>query len=256
MYKMIYGALKSLKSGTNDETNGRHIIPDEVVRACGAIMQPRILDVGAGRGADLAKIKLDLEQVGRKPELFAVESFPISIDALRRLGIQVASVDIEHSALPFDTGFFDVVICNQVLEHIKEIFWVISELARVMKRGGTLILGVPNLGSLHNRVVLLIGRQPPAIAVFGAHVRGFTVPGLREFLDTGGVLKVKRVLGGNFYPFPPRISRPLARLFPSLAVSSFYIIERSQDGDFLAILDTEEASVLVDTPYFRGGGAH
>jgi SAM-dependent methyltransferase len=253
VYKTLYGYLKSLKSGTNDESNGRHIIPDEAIRASRKMARPRILDVGAGRGADLAEIALALKQTGRTPELFAVESFPISIEALDRLGVKVESIDIEYTALPFDEKFFDVVICNQVLEHTKEIFWVISEIARVMKRGGTLILGVPNLASLHNRLALLAGYQPPAIAVFGPHVRGFTIPDLRDFLQSGGILKVKKVMGGNFYPFPPKVSRPLTRLLPSFAVSSFYIAERVGDGSFLGVLETERASLLADTPYFRGG---
>src|SRR5271154_5624004 len=131
--KALYRTLKSLKSDTGDESNGRHIIAAQAVRASGSSTYPRILDVAAGRGADLTKIGLDLEQSGRKPELFAVESFPVSIEALRRRGVTVSSIDIEHVVLPFDSNFFDVVICNQVLEHIKEIFWVISEIARVMK---------------------------------------------------------------------------------------------------------------------------
>lgn len=252
MYKALYQVLRSLKSGTEDETNGRHIVPIEAVRGCGSATRPRILDVGAGRGADLAQIAADLQRTGGRPELYAVESFPLSIETLRRLSVTVTSIDIEHAALPFDRSFFDVVICNQVLEHTKEIFWVIAEIGRVLKRGGTLIVGVPNLGSLHNRIALLFGQQPPAIAVFGAHVRGFTIPGLRAFLEIGGQLRVRKVLGGNFYPFPPNLSRPLSRALPSLAVSSFYIVERVGDGDFLKVFDTKDAAALVDTPYFRG----
>jgi SAM-dependent methyltransferase len=252
MHGAMYEALKRLKSGTNDETNGRHIIPAEAVRWSRASANPRILDVGAGRGEDLGQIALDLERVGKSPELFAVECFPLSVEALRRLGASVTGIDIEHDALPFNARHFDIVICNQVLEHTKEIFWIISEIARVLKSGGTLILGVPNLGSLHNRIALLGGYQPPAIAVFGSHVRGFTIPGLKSFLETGGILKVRKVLGGNFYPFPPKISRLLARLLPSFAVSSFYIMERVGEGSFLSVFHTEQALVLVDTPYFRG----
>ncbi len=32
---------------------------------------------------------------------------------------------------------------------------------------------------------------------------GFTVPGLTDFLQRGGILKVDEVIGGNFYPFSP-----------------------------------------------------
>jgi hypothetical protein len=126
------------------------------------------------------------------------------------------------------------------------------KLTRV-KKGGKIIIGVPNLGSLHNRLALLAGHQPPAIGVFGTHVRGFTVRGLTEFLELGGFLKVSCVLGGNFYPFPASISRKLSRALPGLSVSSFYLVERTEkNGSFLSLFETNLAEKLVDTPYFRG----
>jgi len=252
VYEMLYKTLKSLKGGTNDESNGRHIIP-AVAAAATDSHRPRILDVGAGYGADLSAIAKRLTALGRLPELFAIESFPASIAHLENMGISVRQVDIEHNSLPFPDDYFDVVVCNQVLEHTKEIFWVVSEIARVTKRDGKIIVGVPNLGSLHNRIALLVGHQPPAIHVLGTHVRGFTVPGLTEFLETGGVLKVTRVFGGNFYPFPPRVSRILSKFLPRFSVSSFYLIEHGPvKGGFLDILDTPIGARLVDTPYFRG----
>ena len=167
-------------------------------------------------------------------------------------GIEVVSVNLERDRLPFPDNEFDIVLCNQVLEHIKELFWMTSELARVCKLEGRLVLGVPNLGSLHNRIALLLGRQPPSIHVFGPHVRGFTADGLCHFLHAGDVLRVERVIGGNFYPFPSSISRPLARWLPGLAVSSFFVVRKIRDANFLAVFETPLAAELVDTPYFRG----
>jgi 2-polyprenyl-3-methyl-5-hydroxy-6-metoxy-1,4-benzoquinol methylase len=254
LYSRVYARLKSLKDSTQDETNGRHLIAPEIVKAIGNRPSPRLLDVGAGRGADLAEIARQISD--KRPELFAIESNSVSIGILRQHGIKVTDIDIEHQRIPFADGFFDAVLCNQVLEHVKEIFWIVSELTRVLNRDGILLLGVPNLGSWHNRIALLFGQQPPAINVFGAHVRGFTVPALTDFLQLGGLLKVTKVIGGNFYPFPSRLSRPLCRMLPRLAVSSFYIVKRTNTGYFLDILDRPEAAVLVDTPYFRGPGMH
>ena len=98
----------------------------------------------------------------------------------------------------------------------------------------------------------IFGRQPPAIHVFGPHVRGFTNHGLRDFLESGNVLRVDTVLGGNFYPFAPAFSRVLARWFPSLAVSSFFAVKKITDTSFLEVLDSPRGAELVDTPYFRG----
>lgn len=248
----IYDFLKSLKAGTNDETNGRHIIPTELARLNFSTSNPRVLDVGAGYGADMLNARDRLQKEGKAANLFAVESFPSAVSHLSGLGVTVVDVNIERDRLPFEDGFFDAIVCNQVFEHLKEIFWITSEICRVLKPGGSLLLGVPNLGSLHNRLALIAGRQPPAIHVFGPHVRGFTPSGFTEFLEIGGCLKVKRIVGGNFYPFPPSISRPLSRMLPTMSVSSFYIAERIGAASFLKIFDTPSASILVDTPYYRG----
>ena len=248
MYNTIYAYFRQLKAGTEDETNGRHVVATLVTDLCGNNAAPAILDVGAGYGKDLLTVKHNLPNAS----MSAVEGYPEAVAFLRQSGVNVASINLEKDKLPFADNTFDVVMCNQVIEHVKELFWLVSELTRVCKVDGKLMIGMPNLGSLHNRIALLIGRQPPAIHVFGPHVRGFTNHGLRDFLQAGNVLRVQRVLGSNFYPFPPSISRVLARWFPSLAVSSFFAIQKISAESFLQVLDSPRGGELVDTPYYRG----
>lgn len=64
-------------------------------------------------------------------------------------------------ALPWPEAHFDVVMCLDVLEHLQfaEQAPAISELARVARPGGTIIVSVPNLAHLQSRVHLaLTGR--------------------------------------------------------------------------------------------------
>lgn len=46
--------------------------------------------------------------------------------------------------LPFDDTAFDYVFCIEVLEHVPEPFRTLSEIHRVLRPGGVLILSVPN----------------------------------------------------------------------------------------------------------------
>lgn len=250
MYSAIYEYLKKLKSSSTsaDESNGRHILPPLIVDLCSSIESPTILDVGAGYGKDLLAVKQAIPGCSTA----AVEGFPSAIKFLRSSGLNVVSINLERDPLPFADEAFDVVLCNQVLEHVKELFWLVSELARVCKVGGHLVLGVPNLGSLHNRVALVLGHQPPAIHVFGPHIRGFTKRGLIDFIEMEKILHVEHVLGGNFYPFPPSISRQLARWLPGLAVSSFFVVDKLSNDSFLKVFDSPRAIELSDTPYYRG----
>jgi SAM-dependent methyltransferase len=193
----------------------------------------RVLDLGAGKGDDL----LAAREVEPAAELHAIEVWPPNVDVLKRHGIIVAGLDLEREPLPFPDGAIDVVIANQILEHTKEVFWIFHQIARVLPVGGTLILGVPNLASLHNRLLLLAGRQPSVIKTASAHVRGFTRADLAQFLRAAwpeGFAQCAHA-GANFYPFPRTVARPLARLFPSLAWGLFLRLQkqRAYHGEFL-----------------------
>jgi SAM-dependent methyltransferase len=61
------------------------------------------------------------------------------------------SVDLVGDArnMPLSDASIDVVLITQVLEHIPEPIAVISEIRRVLKPGGTLLLSVPSIFPQH-----------------------------------------------------------------------------------------------------------
>lgn len=59
------------------------------------------------------------------------------------LNSPLAEVKADICNLPFENNFFDLILCNHVLEHIPDHEKAISELYRVLKKGGTLIAQVP-----------------------------------------------------------------------------------------------------------------
>lgn len=244
--------LARLKSGTEDLNYGREIIAGMARRHAGAPGDEplRVLDLGLGSGADLENIRSALG--GRALELFGVDSYEPNVRAGRDRGVQVVSLDLERDRLPFADASLDLVVANQVLEHTKEIFWIASEAARVLKRDGALIAGVPNLASLHSRVMLAFGMQPSPIDVLGPHVRGFAKGGFRSFIEEGGFFQVVEARGANFYPFPGFLARPLARVLPGLSVSLFFRCRRTGgEGRFIEILDRK----FFETPFYRGDRA-
>jgi len=230
-------------------TFGRDIIPQwclAYIRA--ARTSPiRLLDLGCGTGEDLQNIRAVAHAYPL--ELSGVEFFDASASKSRDAGIEVFSLDIEKQLLPGNDGEYDIVIANQVLEHTKDIFWIVSEIARVLRPNGVFIVGVPNLASLHNRLLLLFGEQPTAIDVLGPHVRGFTAGGLTRLVEANGFFHVERTAGGNFYPFPPPISKWLSRLLPRMSVGLFVLARRSQrEGRFIDVLDLKQ----YESVFFRG----
>jgi SAM-dependent methyltransferase len=74
-------------------------------------------------------------------------------------GIAVASCDIESEPLPFDSGTLDAVVFTEVIEHLwHDPLLALSEINRVLKPKGTLILSTPNFTCLRHRLNFLRGR--------------------------------------------------------------------------------------------------
>jgi len=208
-----------------------------------------VLDIGAGSGIDLGLAQAAAPEAA----LHAIEVHPPHVRALRERGIAAHPLNIERDPLPFPDGSLDVVIANQVLEHTKEIFWILHEVTRCLRTGGHLILGVPNLASAHNRLLLLLGRQPTPIQSNSAHVRGFTRGDLLAFLQSGHPdgYALTGFCGGNFYPFPPALARPLAAALPTLAWGIFLMLRKERDykDGFL----TYPVDRQLETNFYRGG---
>lgn len=191
-----------------------------------------IVDIGAGSGADL-DIAADICPSAKR---FALEVYPPNIQTLSGRH-DVISLDIERDPFPFADESIDVVMGNQVLEHVKEIFWILHQVSRVLRVEGHMIIGVPNLASFHNRLMLLFGRQPTVIQNHSAHVRGYTkhdIIQLLELIFPGGY-DLEDFKGANFYPFSPILANPLARILPNYAWSIFLLLrkKRAYHDEFL-----------------------
>jgi SAM-dependent methyltransferase len=245
--------LKRLKAGSETLNYGREIIAQwagEIASARSSRTTPfRVLDIGAGYGADLQNIAAELKLRHIPFELYGLDSFPDSTMALKKQGVSVADCNIENQIFPYEDGFFDLIVANQVIEHTKEIFWIFSEISRILKPGAKVITGVPNIASFHNRVGMLFGMQPTNIELLGPHVRGFTAGSFVKFIETDGYFKNCTVRGSNFYPLPSVLARFMARIFPRAAVSIFLLTERTpRVGLFKDVLKLR----FFETPFFIG----
>jgi SAM-dependent methyltransferase len=90
----------------------------------------------------------------------AVGSLILEIGSgVRRLRADVVNLDIhlypnvdivaDAAAVPFADATFDLVICDAVLEHVADPQRVVTEMVRVLTRGGSLYVDVPFLQGFH-----------------------------------------------------------------------------------------------------------
>jgi SAM-dependent methyltransferase len=188
-----------------------------------------LLDVGCWDGAQTVR-RGEILGAGR---LLGAEVYPEPAREAVERGIEVAEVDLESESLPWADASVDVVVCNQVLEHLKNIWLPMSEMHRVLRPGGHAILSVPNLGSLHNRLLLAVGRQPTSVRVLGPHVRGYTLLEFTGLLEYRGAYRVERRRGAGFYPLPSSWSAPFSAIWPGASHTIVVQAIKQADGPML-----------------------
>jgi SAM-dependent methyltransferase len=203
------------------ETYGPHVVEDLV----SDLKDLRtVVDLGAGTGRDLGFVRKHHPQA----RLIAVEGGKDYASALAGKADDIKIADIESEPLPLADGEADLIMANQVLEHTKEVFWIFHQVTRSLKVGGHFLFGVPNICSLHNRFLLIIGRQPTQHKVCSAHVRPFSKGDTLAFLNAcfPGGYELVQFRGAQFYPFPRSVARVLANSFPTFAFTIFFMIRK------------------------------
>jgi SAM-dependent methyltransferase len=125
-----------------DVQRGREIV--RTLRQRSALRGKRVLDVGCGHGGMLiALAEQGAEAVGI--EIDASRS-RVGEQRLRDLGLQVdwRQGDIGDREFTGRLGTFDVVVCQDVLEHVLDTSQAIATLCSLLRKGGWLFMQVPN----------------------------------------------------------------------------------------------------------------
>ena len=180
----LWKIRNSLKSADYDERAFYSLIPPQrywqrrrhriaVLWARGA---GRVLDAGCGSSL----IVQSLNQVVGMDFNYAKLRF------LRRYEIPL--VNGSAFALPFKDDSFDCVISSQVIEHIPFDESIFSEMCRVLRGGGMLILGTPDYATIGWRIIEPIyGFLMPG-GYKDEHITHYTLERLREILARHGIV--------------------------------------------------------------------
>jgi SAM-dependent methyltransferase len=102
------------------------------------LMHGRLLDIGCG--SKPYKALLDVETY-----------IGLEYDNESARSLKVADIFYTGTTFPFADGEFDSILCNQVLEHVFQPDQFLSEIARVLKTDGTLLLTIPFVWDEHEQ---------------------------------------------------------------------------------------------------------
>jgi SAM-dependent methyltransferase len=122
-------------------------IHETVARILGAQeARGALLDVPAGEGALAAR----LLRAG-----FAVRCCDLYPQIFRLPGVEIKGGDLS-ATLPYPDESFDFITCVEGLEHIENPQQAVREFARLLRAGGQLVVTVPNILNIEERIKWLL----------------------------------------------------------------------------------------------------
>jgi SAM-dependent methyltransferase len=207
----------------------------------------------AGAALDRDRLRLLIVGCGVGTELRHLEAKPhfekLAVSGANLVGVWIYRQEVYEEFFVGDltqgypeirSDFYDIVVCEQVLEHLTKIDTAIAALERVLKPGGKAIIGVPIFPPpLH----LVRSHIVPRIDVLFArrrsrgHLQAFSLSSFRAALGAYSHLKLLKVRGfrvisgGLLRPLDNyrwwwRMNRRLGELVPALCIEVQAILEK------------------------------
>jgi SAM-dependent methyltransferase len=171
----------------------------------------KILDAGCGHG------EYTIFALKENAKIWAFDYSKEMVNSttasVRRNSLKAEAISVDSVVtIPYDNGYFDQVFCLAVLDHLDHDRRIraMNELNRVLKKGGKLIIDVPNRFAFHWRFVFLI------MKLFKLYPKGkvhfFTPFEVRRLLKINGFYQTKSLGLTLLPPFSGIYTTDLRRL--------------------------------------------
>lgn len=155
-----------------------------------------IVDFGCGNGKILSEIK----KINSKAKLIGLD---VSITALEQAKKDFPEIEFykitDGGKFPFNDETIDFIFSSEVIEHIYDTENAFSEIARILKPGGKILLTTPYHGFVKNLLITFFAFNKHFNPT-GAHIRFFSKKTLLDLLNKNNLTPVKIGYYGRIYP--------------------------------------------------------
>lgn len=232
-YNDFYQELACLDAAGNDYSKIAELLEGDV--AIGRRL--RIADLGCGYGS----VSASLAEQGH--QVYGVEIGDAALAGLSERGIHAIKSDLAHS-VPIADGTMDIVLLLDVLEHVFNPLWLLAEVRRLLRDGGSVAITVPLYFDILDRARILFSGSILSYdnLVYGKriagrfrsynydHIRFFRPSDIEEMMRITGFTVQQRAYVPIPSPAPLALLRPplrfLARRFPGLFAHSMKLKAR------------------------------
>lgn len=154
----------------------------------------RILDVGCASGGFGQNLKFT-----SGAEVWGIEIDAVAADIAHTRLFRVINDDVSLAVNRLPKGYFDCVVCNDILEHLADPYSVLLHLKDCLAPSGSIVCSVPNVrfySVLYRLLVEKNWRYSDSGVMDKTHLRFFTIKSLAVSFEQAGY-EVVRIEGIN-----------------------------------------------------------
>lgn len=185
----------------------------------------RLLDVGCGNG-DTGVAAKQLRSIG---EVIGIELYePAGKIAQTKLD-RVFIGDIETLTLDFPKGYFDCILCADVIEHTKDPWGVLKKLHALLDDNGVLVASMPNIRHVRPLFKIIFDRfeYEESGLLDKTHLHLFTLHTIRKmFSETG--YRIERIETTNSGRKSDLLNICTLGLLRKFLIYQFYLVVKKQ----------------------------
>lgn len=177
-----YAAAEGLEKWTASQ-NRRHRmtlrLPEEALRSSSGTTC--ILDVACSAGVITSEVSRSFPDA----ELYGIDNSLLAIEAASEAHNEIEFAVGDAYRLPYAPESFDVVVLNNIWEHVPDPLRLLEGIKRVIKPGGHVIISTPSRYRFRNMVRVCLGL--PVVFMSKLHVTEYSVGQVLEQLRFAGM---------------------------------------------------------------------
>ena len=136
-----------------------------------------LLDIGCGKGYITNQVKNRFPNAEISALDYSLAAIDFAFDNFKNIDFIVA----DAYNLPYSDHYFDVIVCNNIWEHVPDPLNMLKEIMKVLKKNGYLIISTPSRYRLDNLLRIIRGKL--SVFMSNTHITEYTVRQVIEQLQ-------------------------------------------------------------------------
>jgi len=142
----------------------------------------KLLDIGCGEGHFTDVIKKEFSNF----EVHGLDYSVSAIDFAHKTFKDINFITANAYHPPYQNEYFDIVVCNNLWEHVPDPLKMLRAMKRVLKSNGLLIISTPSRYRFSNLIKVSVGQEIAFMSNY--HVTEYTIGQVKEQLRWEGFI--------------------------------------------------------------------